>query len=315
MAPGLVSVIIPVFNRYQTLIEAIDSVRRQTHRPLEVVVADDGSPDHRIGEYCQTVRGVPMRYVRSERRQGPAGARNLGVRHASGRYVAFLDSDDLLLPHCIEAELRLFDREDVGIVACPSYHEKRGRRRLVRPSAASLRQDLLTWQGYLPSAWLVRRELFTEHGLWFDDAFPALEDWDFLVRALETFRIRLTGEPGLVYRSDGADRLSKDAERTLRGLILALEKHRRAIEAAGGLHRYYLWRAFVQAKAGHTRGCLADLATGIRLRPQDVPAWAEAAVNAALAGGVRLAMQAWRISSSLLGINGQRSENRKAAFP
>lgn len=87
----LLSVIIPTFNSAKYLSEALQSVFSQTFEDFEVIVVDDGSTDNTadiVKEY-----GNSLRYIR-QKNQGPSAARNLGIRRAEGKYIAFLDADD-----------------------------------------------------------------------------------------------------------------------------------------------------------------------------------------------------------------------------
>jgi hypothetical protein len=94
----LVSVIIPTYNRACLVKEAIESVRSQTWKSVEIIVVDDGSTDNTR----QVVEAVPnILYLRQERR-GQAAARNLGLRHAKGSYICSLDSDDLWHPKFLQ---------------------------------------------------------------------------------------------------------------------------------------------------------------------------------------------------------------------
>lgn len=90
MANPLVSVIIPVYNGEPYLAEAIASVLAQTYRPLEVIVADDGSTDG-SGQIAQQ---FPVRYIQQSH-SGPGATRNFGIEQARGELFAFLDADDV----------------------------------------------------------------------------------------------------------------------------------------------------------------------------------------------------------------------------
>lgn len=107
-----VSVIIPVYNDETYIGQAIDSVLAQTYRDLEIVVVDDASTD----ETPRLVQafGKAVRYVRLDKNQGVAVARNTGLSLASGRYVAFLDSDDCWLPTKIEKQLECLKNHSTG---------------------------------------------------------------------------------------------------------------------------------------------------------------------------------------------------------
>ena len=91
----LVSVVIPTHNRLPMLCGAIESVLGQSYKGFELIVVDDGSQD---GTADHVRRYGPRLLFFSQQRRGVAAARNLGVRCSRGRYLAFLDSDDLLLP-------------------------------------------------------------------------------------------------------------------------------------------------------------------------------------------------------------------------
>lgn len=94
------SAVIPLFNNRDYILRAVQSALTQTIAPLEVIVVDDGSTDG--GAFC--LEGIDAGMVRiiTQRNQGVGAARNTGVRHASGEWIAFLDADDAWLPHHLE---------------------------------------------------------------------------------------------------------------------------------------------------------------------------------------------------------------------
>lgn len=99
----LVSVIIPVYNREQVLEECVDSVLHQTHALVEIILIDDGSTDGTRG-LCQTLALKDERIIYLEAEHGGvSAARNIGLAHANGAYVFFLDSDDVIHPQLLEA--------------------------------------------------------------------------------------------------------------------------------------------------------------------------------------------------------------------
>lgn len=98
-----VSVIIPFFNEKSWLEEAIESVLNQTYQNIEVIVVNDGSKED--------ISDLELKYKKvmflTQSNMGAAGARNNGIRHANGDYIAFLDSDDIWLPEKTEKQIRL----------------------------------------------------------------------------------------------------------------------------------------------------------------------------------------------------------------
>lgn len=105
MAGPLVSVIIPTYNRAYCLADTLDSVLAQTYSNLEIIVIDDGSSDDTRklfeGRYAQEYR---IKYF-YQHNTGLPGARNAGIRHANGKYIAFCDSDDIWLPHKLTVQV------------------------------------------------------------------------------------------------------------------------------------------------------------------------------------------------------------------
>lgn len=117
-----VSVIIPTFNRAHTLGRAIQSVLSQTERDFEIIVIDDHSTDN-TKSLIKQFGGI--KYVLNRKSQGPAGSRNQGLEEASGKYVAFLDSDDAWFPRHLEESLSCM--ESLHLDACYAlWYRKRG---------------------------------------------------------------------------------------------------------------------------------------------------------------------------------------------
>src|SRR5690242_15610224 len=101
-----VSVVIPVYNRAELLRWPLRSIADQTLPPLEVLVVDDCSAPDEAGKIRALVErfgnSLNLRLLRTDRNGGQSYARNLGIREARGKYVAFLDSDDFWLPEKLE---------------------------------------------------------------------------------------------------------------------------------------------------------------------------------------------------------------------
>ncbi len=98
----MISVVIPTLNRPRLLDQALASVAAQTYRPVEVVVVNDGGLP--VTEVCRRwQRQLPITLIEFERTGGTSAARNAGLSAARGRWLAFLDDDDVFLPHHLEA--------------------------------------------------------------------------------------------------------------------------------------------------------------------------------------------------------------------
>src|SRR6185369_10950551 len=109
-----VSVVVSAYNAGRTVAAALRSVFAQTFQDLEVIVIDDGSTDDTSKQIAEWGRQVTFI---SQPNRGPGSARNAGLLHATGSYVAFLDADDVWLPRKIERQLAYFAKyPDTGLV-------------------------------------------------------------------------------------------------------------------------------------------------------------------------------------------------------
>src|SRR5260221_9109636 len=95
---NFVSVIIPVYNGSRFIIDALNSVKGQTHRQLECIVVDDGSTDNTADIVKEWIISDNRFIYLFQNNKGLSGARNKGLDHAKGNYIQFLDADDILLP-------------------------------------------------------------------------------------------------------------------------------------------------------------------------------------------------------------------------
>ena len=206
----LVSVIIPTYNRWPMVREAVESVLAQTAGGYELIVVDDGSTDEtrrRLADYGSRLA------VLTQSRRGVSAARNLGARRASGTYLAFLDSDDLWHPRKLERQLDFMERNpEVEICQTDEIWIRNGvrvnpRNRHRKPSGdifrASLELCLVS-----PSAVMMRRELFERVG-GFDESLPVCEDYDLWLRIAKDTEIPLVPELLVTKRGGHADQLSR----------------------------------------------------------------------------------------------------------
>ncbi|MFC7387239.1 glycosyltransferase family 2 protein [Sphaerisporangium rhizosphaerae] len=114
----LVSAIVPNYNYAASLELCLRALQEQTYRPIELIVVDDGSTDDSV----EVARRLGVRVVRTERNMGVAGARNLGVAHATGEILVFVDSDVAAYPDSVEVAVRMLDG-DAGLGAVCSIHD------------------------------------------------------------------------------------------------------------------------------------------------------------------------------------------------
>lgn len=114
----LVSIIVPVYNVEKYLAECLGSILASTYSNIEVIVVDDGSPDSCPRICDEYARKDPRVKVIHQENQGLVGARNTGMAHATGRYIGFVDSDDMVSPVLYEHLVAAIENENADIAAC-----------------------------------------------------------------------------------------------------------------------------------------------------------------------------------------------------
>jgi glycosyltransferase involved in cell wall biosynthesis len=176
---GAISIVIPVFNGEAFLAEAIDSILRQADQVLEIIIVDDGSTD-RTPVIAQSF-GPPIKYVRQDN-QGPAAARNHGVRLAKSEIIGFLDADDLWCAGMLAEQLAVLAAKpecDVVKGLTQFIHELPGDDGML--SYQPKGEPLIFWN---LSGTLYRRNVFERVGL-LNEAMRFGEDFDWVNRARE----------------------------------------------------------------------------------------------------------------------------------
>ena len=196
-----VSVVIPTHSRPQLLERAVASAR-EAGTDVEVVVVDDASTDS-TAEVCKRLGEI--KYIRVERNQGVAGARNIGILATSAEYIAFLDDDDIRLRGTLDAQLDvLADNPDVGLVYAPVYladqdGEQTGQVEPKDCPKGDIFWRLMSRSFIYPSATVIRRECLFSVGL-FDPHLAGIDEWDLWVRIAELYSVGVTTEPVAIYR-------------------------------------------------------------------------------------------------------------------
>lgn len=242
-----VSVVIPVYvSRY--LQAAIDSVLAQTFADYEIIVVDDGSPDPPAIEQSQATLRERLHYLRQEN-QGPAAARNAGIRAARGRFVAFLDADDTWQPTYLEEQVTALGRDGgLDLVYCNALMIGQSEAERVALLASSSARGLVTCTNLLReevavflSGVVASREAILRAGP-FDERFVHGEDFDLWLRMLKT-GARMGFQPRvLLNRRLHAGSLSYDALTHSEKAVRVLKKFEARTDLTGAERAAVEWR-------------------------------------------------------------------------
>ncbi len=186
-----VSIIIPVYNGEKYIKKTLSSVFNQSFKGFEVITIDDGSQD-KTKEILKTY-GKKIRYIH-QKNKGTAAARNTGIKAAKGKYIAFLDQDDLWLPQKLAEQVKILDKKPkVGLVFCGSFLLNEGRligffHSILGINSAISAKDIfnqLVKENFIPTLTvLLRKEAFDKLGFLKED-FVGTDDHEMWLRVAE----------------------------------------------------------------------------------------------------------------------------------
>jgi glycosyltransferase involved in cell wall biosynthesis len=232
----LFSVVIPSYNRADYIGRSIDSVLKQPFADREIIVAEDGSTDRTMEVLAGY--GSQIRIVQQPNK-GEGGARNLGVRAATGDYVVFLDSDDLHFPWTLQCLAEVIERHNRPALIQSRVRPFRDDAELasIRPQSISARYfpDYLAVRPlsvYGVNGTAIRRDLMLSVGDFMEDRIVGL-DIDYMLRmgTCPGF-VRIDDPPVFAYR-EHAGSISRDFRLVYRGLRLLVAKEKLAYFPGG----------------------------------------------------------------------------------
>jgi len=182
----LISCIVPSYNRAHLLKEAIESTLRQTYSNWEMIIVDDKSADNTAELVAEYQKRDPRIKYYLNKDKGVSSARNHGIEMAQGNYIAFLDDDDLNLPHRFESQLGAMLKSGCGFLVSGYQCRDRQSNKIVEETKLELKSICTGF----PSRWMVKKELLHATG-GFDQRFAPLEDIELSVRISlhETFAL------------------------------------------------------------------------------------------------------------------------------
>lgn len=204
-----VSVIIPTYNRANFIGETIQSVLDQTFQDFEIIVVDDGSTDN-TKEIIESFikKSGKIKYLYEKNSGTCAAPRNVGFYNSTGKYLCFLDSDDLWLPEKLQKQIDFFKNsgnEKLGFIDCGTLiineHGKEIKNNYNFPKyQGNVYKDFLKYNFVLsPGSVLIKRSVLENIGL-FDENLPSAEDWELWIRISKKYEFASLKEPLFKYR-------------------------------------------------------------------------------------------------------------------
>ena len=244
-----VSVVIPTYNRARTIRAAIESVLRQSYSDLELIVVDDCSKDE-TRKVLAAIKDPRMRAIFHDKNGGASVARNTGARAATGKWIAFQDSDDEWLPTKLELQIARLESGDYvagycGMVIFGLLDPAPGSRPTVSylPGADVQHPDGDILPKLLQDSFISTQTLVVRHDTLFDEGFfdpstPPLEDWDLAIRLARRGLIAFVDEP-LVIQRFSPDSITRSRVDAVRSRMRIVEKNLDLLSSQPSLLAYH----------------------------------------------------------------------------
>lgn len=241
-----VAVVLPYYNRQDSLSKAAQSVLNQTHEDLTLILVNDGSTDE-SREVAREVRDPRVQHVDADRNMGPTAARNLGLKATKSRLVAFMDSDDEWLPMKLERQLDALQQWhdkglNVSIVGCGWRNVGSAKQKEFDPGPFNF-QDMLSGIAGTGTPMLLIDRGVASPDVKFDVRFPALVERDYILSCLRNGSLVGIVPEVLAVVTRGRNDHVAHPKRAARAWELYLEKYHAELEQENELHSWYSFRA------------------------------------------------------------------------
>ncbi len=206
MSKPLVSVLIPCYNVENYVVESISSIMDQTYTNLEIVVINDCSTDSTLQKLQELAEeDSRIKIYNNETNLKLIKTLNKGIELCTGKYIARMDADDISFPERIEKQVLFLERStDYDVVSTMFYTFRTGKSKhnlYVNPKThEELQAYLLFRSGICHPAVMIRKTLFTELGLRFEEEYLHVEDYALWSKAIYCTKLANIGEPLLYYR-------------------------------------------------------------------------------------------------------------------
>lgn len=190
----MVSVIIPTFNRANTIEKSIESVINQGELIKEILVIDDNSTDN-TEEIVKNIDSNKIKYYKSYKSIGACAARNIGIEKSSSDFIAFHDSDDIWHSNKLKKQFNYMANNSVDIV-CSGYNQVMGGNKIYigkNISDNEIHKELLNENFIGTPTIMGKAECFRKNR--FDVELPRFQDWELMIRLSKIYRVGFIDEP------------------------------------------------------------------------------------------------------------------------
>jgi len=195
-----ISVIIPTYNREKLISKSIKSVLNQTYKKFEIIIIDDGSTDNTKKEIGK-IKDRRIKYIKLPKKTGASNARNVGIKAATGDYITFQDSDDILHHNKLQKQIKNIIKNKSNFDFCKiCVHNNKTHKYIIPTNKTEIQinkgniyNELLNNGNFISTqSILVKTSCIKNYQ--FDNNMPRLQDFDLLLRLLPKVKVSYTNE-------------------------------------------------------------------------------------------------------------------------
>ncbi len=289
----LISVVVPVYNRADSIGRSVGSLCNQSYRNLEIILVDDCSKDDLVAAVA-ALGDARVRVVRREKNGGAGAARNTGVAEATSEWIAFHDSDDICVFDRIEQQVRALlalPEDHVGVYSSSIFYTETTEATFAAAAEAFVKphpyeprtlsgdafDDTVNVNFINVPTMLIRKAAFVAAG-GFDERLRNNEDWDFTLRLTRLGKFGFLPDPLLLVVRQmpkaGADgHISINDRYSARSFVGVLFKLRRVGVTDRQLYRHYLSAARFLMRSGRFSSARRFLGMALKVKPVSVSGW------------------------------------------
>ncbi len=243
-----ISIILPPYNRAKTLPRAVQSILSQTFTNFELIIVDDGSNDNTT----EVVRGFKdnrIKYIKIKENKGASAARNIGIKSAKGKYIAFQDSDDEWLPEKLRKQIDIFRKvsSKIGMIYTDMWEIVTKRKKYfysphIMPIDGIIYKKALRYfiKNIGLATAVIKKECFDKIGL-FDEELPRYIDLELFIRISKIYQFYHITEPLIKYYKTPRN-ISSSFENLIKARKLILQKYSDSIKKDRKLLAYHFYK-------------------------------------------------------------------------
>ncbi|MEZ4883088.1 MAG: glycosyltransferase family A protein [Chitinophagales bacterium] len=182
----LVSILMCTYNDEDYIGEAIESILKQSYKNIEFIIVNDGSTDD-TKTIIHNFASSKIRYIENIKNQGQEFSKNLGISKAKGKYIAYMDGDDISELERIATQVEFMEKNmDIGLCSTRlAFFGQRNGELLTVETDENIRLQALFSTPMPHPTWMIRRDILTKHSIEYEQGFLAAEDYCFILKLLE----------------------------------------------------------------------------------------------------------------------------------